>query len=469
MVRDNSVLNADFFREYPVVESGKGIYMYTEGGDEIIDGASGPVLVSLGHGIEEIADAMKEQAMKLAFAHRDDCITPVLEESCKTFTDASEGDLHKTFQVAGGSEANEIAIKLARNYHMVRGNETKYKVISRWQSYHGSSMGVLSLSGFTKRRKGYEPYLFEHGHIAPCYCYRCWFGEEPETCKLHCARALENEILAQGPETVSAFIAEPISGMSLCAAEPHEKYFKEIRRICDKYDVVMIMDEVMTGWGRTGKMFAYQHYGIVPDMVTTGKAVSGGYFPLAAVSVTEKFYKELYENNGDFTPGYSWSGNPLGAAVQVAAYKYLIENNLVDNSKVMGEYLKEKIEDLKENHSIIGDVRGKGLMVGIELVSDRETKQVFPAKEKIASMIQGKSLDKNMIIEASSGCNKGQSGDALVISPAFVITKTQVDKLVNRLDEVLSETEIYLKKMGLISKIVEIKGNENNAISKEAI
>jgi len=438
---DNNVLNADFFRDYPRIDSGKGIYMYTEDGKEIIDGASGPVLVSLGHGIEEIAEAMKQQAMKLAFAHRDDCVTPVLEKSCATFVEASDGDMFKTFQVAGGSEANEIAIKLTRNYQLVRGNTGKYKIIARWQSYHGSSMGVLALSGFTKRRSGYEPYLFEHGHIAPCYCYRCWFGDKPETCHLQCAQALENEILAQGPETVAGFIAEPIPGMSLCAADPHPEYFKEIRRICDKYDIVMIMDEVMTGFGRTGKMFAYQHYGVVPDMVVTGKSVSGGYFPLAAVSVTKKFYDEMEKNKGDFTPGYSWSGNPLGAAVQLAAYKYLTEHKLVENCRVMGDYLKQRITEIAKHHPTFGDIRGKGLMVGIELVKDKKTKEPFAPSDGFALQVNREALAHDMIIESSSGCNRGQSGDALVISPAFVITKEEVDKIVDRLDKVMTIVE----------------------------
>jgi adenosylmethionine-8-amino-7-oxononanoate aminotransferase len=437
----NNVLNADFFRDYPRIDSGKGIYMYTEDGTEIIDGASGPVLVSLGHGIEEIADAMREQAVKLAFAHRDDCVTPVLEKSCATFAEASDGYLSKTFQVAGGSEANEIAIKLVRGYHLVRGTGSKYKILARWQSYHGSSMGVLALSGFTKRRSGYEPYLFEHGHVAPCYCYRCWFDQKPEICGLQCAQALENEILAQGPETVAAFIAEPISGMSLCAAEPHEGYFRRIREICDKYDVVLIADEVMTGFGRTGRMFAYQHFDMAPDIVVTGKAVSGGYFPLAAVSVTKRFYEQMYDNKGDFTPGYSWSGNPLGAAVQLAAYEYLTRNKLVEHCAEMGAYLKKRIVEIAVKHPTFGDIRGRGLMVGIELVKDRETKEPFDPSVKFALQVNREALARNMIIESSSGCNRGQSGDALVISPAFVITKEEVDKIVDRLDGVMTKVE----------------------------
>ncbi|MDY5738536.1 MAG: aspartate aminotransferase family protein [Anaerovoracaceae bacterium] len=437
----NCVLSLDFHREYPRVVSGKGIYMYKEDGTEIIDGASGPVLVSLGHGNEEIADAMKEQATKLAFAHRDDCVTPVLEESCRLIAEASDYDLAKIFQVCGGSEATEMAIKMARRYHIQRGNAGKYKIISRWQSYHGISNGALAVSGFAKRRKGYEPYLPEMGHIQPAYTYRPWIAND-ENYAINCARALENEIMAQGPDTVAAFIAEPISGMSLCAAVPPEGYFEEIRRICDKYDVLLILDEVMTGMGRTGKMFAYKHFNIVPDIVTMGKSISGGYFPLAAVGITQKVYEGMAEKNGNFPPGFSWSGNPLGAAVNVAVMKYLKKHNLVDNCAKMGDYLKAQLEKKIMHHPIVGDIRGKGLMIGVELVKDKATKESFPMSEQVAFRIQEAALeDENMLIEASQGCNKGQAGDGLVISPAFIINKEQIDDIVDRLDKAISTVE----------------------------
>lgn len=437
----NYVMSLDFHREYPRVERGKGIYMYREDGTEIIDGASGPVLVSLGHGNEEIADAMREQAVKLAYAHRDDCTTPVLEESCRLIAEASDCDLAKIFQVCGGSEATEMAIKMARKYHIQRGKESKYKIISRWQSYHGISNGALSVSGFAGRRKGYEPYLCEMGHIQPAYTYRPWI-EDNEDYAINCARALENEILAQGPDTVAAFIAEPVSGMSLCAAVPPEGYFEEIRRICDKYDVLLIADEVMTGMGRTGKMFAYKHFNIVPDIVTMGKSISGGYFPLAAVGITQKVYDGMSEASGNFPPGFSWSGNPLGAAVNIAVMKYLKEHKLVENCEKMGKYLKEQIKEKLSNHPTVGDVRGLGLMVGIELVKDKKTKESFPMSEHVAPRVQEVALDdENMLIEASQGCNKGQAGDGLVISPAFIITKEQIDEIVTRLDRVLTKVE----------------------------
>ena len=440
MKKPNNVLSMDFKREYPRITHGNRIYMYTEDGQEIIDAASGPVLVSLGHGIKSIPEAMRVQAEKLAFAHRDDCVTPVLEESCKKICEFSNNDLNQIFQVAGGSEANEIAIKLARKYHIFKGDASKYKILSRWQSYHGSSNGVLAVTGFTKRKSGYEPYLVEFGKIAPAYCYRCWFGREPKTCNLECAQALETEILCQGPETVAAFIAEPISGMSLCAAEPAPGYFKKIREICDKYDVLLILDEVMTGVGRTGSNFAYMHYGIKPDMVSMGKAISGGYFPLGAVGVSEKMYKSMYDNNGSFPPGYSWSGNPLGAAVCLSAFEYLEEHDLVEQSRKMGDYLKERLETLYK-HPTVGDVRGRGLMIGIELVKNKETKECFPASVKYSGQMNEEALRQNMIIESSAGCNKGQSGDTLMISPAFVITKEEIDMIVDRLDSVITNVE----------------------------
>jgi len=440
MGKDTNVLNADFFREYPVISSGKGIYMYDENGVEYIDGASGPILCSLGHGLTEMGDVLKEQAGKLAFAHRDDCVTPILRESCTKVCEATNGDMEKVFFVCGGSEANEIAIKLVREYHLDRGHSGKYKMISRWQSYHGSSMGVLSISGFTKRRTGFEPYLSEFGHIPPAYCYRCWFGREAGKCNLECAQALENEILCQGPETVAAFIAEPISGMSLCGAEPPVGYFKKIREICDKYDVAMIMDEVMTGVGRTGKNFAYMHSGIVPDLVSMGKAVGGGYFPLGAVACTAKFYNEMYQNKGSFPPGYSWSGNPLGAAVSVKTFEYLAEHNLVDHVAKMGEYLKAKMQALSY-HPTVGDVRGRGLMIGMEFVTDKETKEPFDPKVKLSLQLNREALKRHMLIESSSGCNRGQSGDQIMIGPAFIITKEQIDTIVDRLDQVITTVE----------------------------
>ena len=441
MKKVNNVLSLDFKREYPKVAYGKGIYMYTEDGVELIDGASGPVLASLGHGVPEMAEVLKEQALKIAYAHRDDCTSQILEDHCRMIAEMTNGDMGRIFEVCGGSEANEIALKLVRKYHILKGTPNKYKIIGRWQSYHGMSNGALSLSGFSKRRTGYEPYLIEHGHIPPAYCYRCWFGKECGSCNLECAQALENEILAQGPDTVAGFIMEPVSGMSLCAATPPAGYFQEVRRICDKYDVCLMFDEVMCGVGRTGKNFAYQHFGAAPDVITMGKALSGGYFPLAAVGITEKMYKAMDDNGGNFPPGFSWAATPLGAAVGVRALEYLEEHNLIEQCAKRGEYLKAKLTKLMDKHPTMGDVRGMGLMIGIELVKDKSTKESFPASAKYSSQVADECLNQNMLIESSAGCNKGQSGDTLMIAPAFVVTEAQIDTIVERLDNVLTIVE----------------------------
>lgn len=438
---ENHVYSMELNREYPRIESGKGIYMYKTDGTEIIDGAGGPVAVGLGHGIKEISDAIAEQAQKIAYVHRDDCITPVLEESCRRIYEFSDGDLYKTFQVCSGSEATEIAIKMITKYNIARGKKDKFKILGRWQSYHGITSAALSISGFGSRKKGYEHYGFDHGHIAPCYCYRCWFGDKPETCSLQCAKALENEILAQGPDSVAAFFAEPVSGMSLCAAVPHPDYFKEIRRICDKYDVLLVFDEVMTGFGRTGETFAYKHFDIVTDMITIGKSMSGGYFPLAGVSMTKKIFDVFKEHDVYFPAGYTWSGSPLGAAVHIAVDKYMIKHDCVRKSEIMGHYLKAQMQRIAKKHPTMDDVRGLGLMVGAEFVKDSRTKESFDISEGFAGQIQNACLERNMIIEASQGCNRGSMGDAIVISPAFVVTKEQIDEIIMRLDDAITEVE----------------------------
>jgi len=260
MKRKTNILNPYFKKDYPIIESGNGIYMYTEDGKEIIDGSSGSVLISLGHGQSEMGETLKAQADKITFAYRWDCITQVLEDASECVCDASDSDFTKVFFVCGGSEAVEISMKLARRYFLNLGKTEKYKLISRYQSYHGSTMGALSLTAFPARQEGYKDYLFNQGHIPPAYCYRCWYEKDCNSCHHECAEALEEEILKQGPETVAAFIIEPISGMSLAGAHGDKEYFKKIRQICDKYDVLLIFDEVMCGIGRTGEIYAYQNF-----------------------------------------------------------------------------------------------------------------------------------------------------------------------------------------------------------------
>ena len=348
--------------------------------------------------------------------------------------------MDKVFMVSGGSEATEISIKLARKYHIDNGNSSKYKIISRWLSYHGMTMGALSWSGMTARRADYVPMLNDHSHIAPAYCYRCWFKQEPETCSLECAQALENEVMCQGPETVAAFIAEPISGMSLCGAHPREDYFKRVRQICDRYDMLLIMDEVMTGVGRTGKWFGYEHFGTAPDILALGKALGGGYFPVGAAAVTNKVYEIIAKHSGIFSSGFSWAGNPLAAAVVSKAIDYQKRHRLVERCAEMGEYLAQKLEELR-SHPTVGDIRGKGLMRGIEFVKDKKTKEPLDPRLRFWSQLAHESLKQGLFIEASGGCERGQGGDMVMFGPPFIVTHEQIDEMIGIFDEVLLITE----------------------------
>jgi adenosylmethionine-8-amino-7-oxononanoate aminotransferase len=291
----------------------------------------------------------------------------------------------------------------------------------------------------------YDSMLRDFSHIAPAYCYRCWFKRNPESCDLECAQALENEIMCQGPHTVAAFIAEPVSGMSLCAAHPREDYFKRIREICDRFGVLLILDEVMTGFGRTGKWFGYEHFDTPPDIMALGKALGGGYFPVGAAAVSAKVYEGIAQKSGVFGAGFTWGGNPLAAAVVCKAIDYLKEHALVERCAEMGEYLAQRMEELRA-HPTVGDIRGKGLMRGIEFVQDKDTKTPLDPQLMFWVQLAREALDQGMFIESSGGCDRGQAGDMMMFGPPFIVTKEEIDEMVGVFDSVLSTVE---KRIGL--------------------
>ena len=302
-------------QELPSIVRAEGVYLYDDQGQRIIDASGGAIVCSLGHGLEELADVVARQMKKTTYVFRRAFRTPELEEAATRLCETTNWELDRVFFVSGGSEATETAVKIARKYHIDKGNPSKYKVISRWQSYHGATMGAASWSGFTSRRADFTPYLKDFVHLPPTYCYRCWYGKTPDSCDQACAEALENEIRCLGPETVSAYIAETFSGHSLAAASPPDGHFKRIREICDQYDVVMILDEVMCGVGRTGKWYGYQHHGVTPDIVASTKGLSAGYYPIGAAMVVPKIFNVIAGKSGIFGSGHTYGGNPVAAAV----------------------------------------------------------------------------------------------------------------------------------------------------------
>jgi len=433
-------------QKYPSVVKAEGLYLYDSQGRRYIDSAGGPICCSLGHGLAEMAEVLQEQARRVSFVYRFEFTTPELEEAAARINEISGGMAERLFFVSSGSEATEMAVKLARKYHLETGKPTKSRVIARWLSYHGMTAGALSWSGMYRRRADYLPYLHDASHIPPVYFYRCWFNSKTvEECDRACAQALETEILCHGPENVAAFIAEPISGMSLCGAHPGDLYFKLIREICDRYDVLLILDEVMTGVGRTGKWFGYEHFGITPDLMALAKGLSGGYFPVGAVALSPKVVEGLGRGSGEFWPGHTWAGNPMAAAVTSRAIGYLQEHDLVARCAEMGDYLKERLQALRA-HPTVGDIRGKGLMVGLEFVKDKTTKEPLDPKLKFYDRINQACLRRGMYIESSGGCERGRAGDMVMFGPPFIVTREQIDEMVDILDQAIAEEE---KKIGL--------------------
>ncbi|MBW2369759.1 MAG: aspartate aminotransferase family protein, partial [Deltaproteobacteria bacterium] len=346
----------------------------------------------------------------------------------------------KVFMVSGGSEANEIAVKIARKYHLDNGEGARHKVISRWISYHGMTQGTLAWSGMPSRRADYDPMLQPSSHIAPAYCYRCWFGKTPEACDLECAQALENEILCQGPSTVAAFIAEPVSGSSLCGVFPRKDYFKKIREICDRYGVLLIFDEVATGFGRTGKWFGYENFEMAPDIMAVAKGMGGGYFPVGAAVLTGKVAGTIAGNSGIFYAGFTWAGNPLAAAVVNTTIDYHQRHQTIEHASRMGRYLAEKLEGF-HRHPTVGDIRGMGLMRGIEFVRDKETREPLDPKLDFNHQLYYEAMNQGLSLLCAGGCDRGRAGDMVLFAPAFIVTKEQIDEMVDLFDKVLTTVE----------------------------
>lgn len=427
-------------KEFRSIVKGEGMYLWDDKGKRYLDASGGPIMSNLGHGRKEMAETLYNQALKLEYVFRMDFTSPEMEAACTGICEATNGDMDRVFLVSGGSEATETCIKLVRKYQIDAGRPDKFKIISRWMSYHGMTGGAMNLSGFPFRRKDYTPYISNNFHIAPAYCYRCWFNKEPQTCNLECADALETEILCQGPDSVAGFIAEPISGMSLCGAVPRKDYFKRIREICDRYDVLLVMDEVLTCFGRSGRFFAYEHFETPPDIIALGKGLGGGYFPVGAAVINKKVFDTIANASGLFLSGHTWAGNPMSAAVICKTLEIIKEQQLIERSRKMGDYLAQRLETLR-SHPTVGDIRGEGLMRGIEFVADKETKKPLPPETMFWMILHELAQENGLVIDCSSGCDRGHAGDQMMFGPPFIITEEQVDEAVDIFEKVLTQAE----------------------------
>jgi adenosylmethionine-8-amino-7-oxononanoate aminotransferase len=428
---------------YPTVERGEGVYLWDTDGKRYLDGSGGAVVASIGHGIREIAAAAASQMEKVTFTHGSQFTSRPAVELAERLVRMAPPGLERVYYCSIGSEAVETAVKMARQYQVDRGKPSKYKVISRWTSFHGNSLGALSLGGHTGRRKYYLP-LFPHTpHIPPAYCYRCPWGREPASCSLECADELERAILYEGPDAVSAFIAEPVVGATAGCLVPRDGYFQRIREICDRYDVLLIADEVMTGVGRTGRNFALDHWNTVPDLIVCAKGLSAGYHPVNVVIAKGEIHRVIREATGTFVHGHTYSQNPLGCAVALAVLDYMDAHGLVQRSAVLGAYLLEKLQVLRR-HPMVGDIRGLGLFAGVELVKDRKTKETFAPAQKVNALVGNRAFAKGLITYPGGGGADGVHGDHILLAPPFIITEAQIDNLVATLDEAIGEVAAEL-------------------------
>lgn len=444
-IQKDSVFHRDWRKRPPEIDRGEGIYLYDVTGKKYLDGSGGPMVVNIGHGVKEITDAMVAQAERVSFPYAGHFTSETQDLLAKKVIEFAPEGMARVYFVSGGSEATEAGLKMARHYHMGRGEPSRVKVIARWQSYHGATMGALSLSGHTGRRNDYLPYMIDFPHIPPVYCYRCPYQKEHPACGTACAHELERTIKQEGKHSIAAFIAEPIVGNTLGCTVPPPDYFPIIRDICDHYGILLIVDEVVTGFGRTGKNFGIDHWRVMPDIITTGKGIGSGYTPLGAVIVNEKVFDVfLNSDRSAIFLGYTYAGNPLSCAIGLAVLNYSQKHGLVERVKKMGSYLFGRAQRLK-NLPGVGDIRGKGLLMGIELVRDKEKKTPFDRSLKIAETVTGKAFKNGLILLSGSGAADGISGEHLILSPPFIIEEEQIEDLLKIVEEAIVETCESLK------------------------
>jgi adenosylmethionine-8-amino-7-oxononanoate aminotransferase len=431
--------------KYPTAVGGEGPYLIDSAGKRYIDASGGAAVSCLGHGHPAVIKAIKDQVDRIAYAHSAFFTTEASEALAEHLIKRAPGDLARVYFVSGGSEANETALKLARQYHLERGDSSRSHFIARLQSYHGNTLGALSVGGNAARRAPYQPLLSPASHIDPCYAYRHQRHDESEEAYgRRVADALEAEILRVGPEKVAAFIAEPVVGATLGAVPSVTGYFKRIREICDQYGVLLILDEVMCGMGRTGSLFACEQDGIAPDILTCAKGLGGGYQPIGATLCSAKIYDAIAGGSGAFEHGFTYIGHATACAAALAVQKTIEGEKLLDNVRHQGAALREALEARFGNHHHIGDIRGRGLFIGLELVADRTTKEPFDPALKINAKIKQRAMDEGMVCYPAGGTADGKRGDHVLLAPSFIVQQPHLDEIVDKLgravDSVLAET-----------------------------
>jgi adenosylmethionine-8-amino-7-oxononanoate aminotransferase len=432
---DSFVFHRPWGRELPVIARGAGAELWDTTGKRYLDGSGGAVVVNVGHGRSEIAAAMARQAEAAAYVHGTQFTSEAIEDYARRLAAHAPGDCTRLYLVSGGSEANETAVKMARAYQLAVGQGSRYKAVRRSVSYHGNTLMTLSLSGRPNLKEPYRPLLTAVPEAPAPFCYHCPLAQTYPECEVACADELERVIQREGPESVAAFIAEPILGASAGAFVPPEDYARKAREICSRHGIVYIDDEVMTGFGRTGAFFGIEWSGVVPDLVTCGKGMSGGYMPVGAVLASERIVAAL-ERAGGFTHGFTFSHHAVTAAACRETLRILEDEDLVTHARALGGRLLSRLEPLRSRPQV-GDVRGRGLLAGVELVADKGTRRPFPRAEKRAEALAAAAFASGLVVYPGTGCADGRDGDLVMLAPPFVTTEAQIDEMTSILERTL--------------------------------
>ena len=415
--------------------TGKGVYLYDADGKQYLDGSGGAAVSCLGHGDADVIAAVQAQVAELSYAHTSFFTSDPAEELADRLIAAAPGDLDKVYFVSGGSEAVEAALKLARQYVVEIGQPERRHFIARRQSYHGNTLGALATGGNVWRKQAFAPIMIDTSLIAPCYAYR---GQNTDESAFdygqRVANELEAELLRLGPETVIGFLAEPVVGATLGAVPPVEGYFKRLREICDQYGILLILDEVMCGMGRTGSLFAHEQEGITADIVTIAKGLGAGYQPIGAMLCTSKIHQAVADGTGFFQHGHTYIGHPTACAAGNAVVGKLT-GGLVQRCAAMGETLRDALQVEFGQHAHIGDIRGRGLFLGLEIVADRSSKQPFEASLAIHRSIKKTAMENGLLCYPIGGTVDGLSGDHVLLAPPFIMDGTHVDEIVTKLKQ----------------------------------
>ena len=433
--------------QLPFAARGEGPYIIDQQGRRYLDGSGGAAVSCLGHSHPRVIRAIQEQVAELAYAHTAFFTNRPAEELADLLIEGAPQGLERVYFVSGGSEAVEACLKLARQYFVERGENTRRHIIARRQSYHGNTLGALAVGGNQWRRAQFEPLLIEAHHIDPCYEYRYRYqNEDLEAYARRSADQLETQIQELGPDNVLAFIAEPVVGATAGAVPAVPGYLKRIREICDRHGVLLILDEVMCGMGRTGTLYACQQDGVVPDLLATAKGLGAGYQPIGAMLVSGEIYDTIRDGSGFFQHGHTYMGHPTACAAALAVQQVIQEDNLLENVRRQGENLVNALQDRFGDHFHIGDIRGRGLFRGLEIVADRETKEPLDPGLQIHGRIKKAAMTRGLMCYPMGGTIDGKMGNHILLAPPFIIDETHIGELVDKLggavDEALEEVKL---------------------------